>query len=353
MGLRVGLSGGEVSREDDDYFGDPVVEAARLCAGCESGQILAADVVRAMAGRRSRTSAGRSGSSSLKGLPDPVETVEVLWEPLGGADDGSASRFRAAWPCARGGGGRPGDRSWRRSPTPSSGWPRARGARSCSSRVRPVWARPRWWPRRPGGLRRWGLRAVRALRGGSGHPLPALRRGPRPLRHPRARGPAPRPRRGPRVRAGPAGSGPGQPDPDLPPQGHRRRHRAVPALRGGGGAARHGVARTSPSSLVLDDLQWADKGSLLLLRHLAAAEQAMRVLDARDLSGQRAVSGRCPDRDPGRPAAHSGVSRIELAGLDDTGVVVTHGGRRRAALDDAGWVWPMPSTGRPTATRSS
>src|SRR5213076_1557792 len=26
VGLRVGLSGGEVSREDDDYFGDPVVE---------------------------------------------------------------------------------------------------------------------------------------------------------------------------------------------------------------------------------------------------------------------------------------------------------------------------------------
>ena len=47
VGLRVGLSGGEVSFEDDDYFGDPVVEAARLCASCEGGQVLAADVVRA------------------------------------------------------------------------------------------------------------------------------------------------------------------------------------------------------------------------------------------------------------------------------------------------------------------
>jgi class 3 adenylate cyclase len=54
VGLRVGLSQGEVSKEDDDYFGDPVIEAARLCAACESGQILAADVVRLMAGRRSR-----------------------------------------------------------------------------------------------------------------------------------------------------------------------------------------------------------------------------------------------------------------------------------------------------------
>ena len=30
VGLRVGLSGGEVAREDDDYFGDPIVEAVRL-----------------------------------------------------------------------------------------------------------------------------------------------------------------------------------------------------------------------------------------------------------------------------------------------------------------------------------
>src|SRR3954465_3532921 len=40
VGLRVGLSGGEVTREDDDYFGDPVIEAARLCARCGGGQIL-------------------------------------------------------------------------------------------------------------------------------------------------------------------------------------------------------------------------------------------------------------------------------------------------------------------------
>ena len=50
VGLRVGLSVGEVTREDDDYFGDPVIEAARLCATCEGGQILAADVVRSDGG---------------------------------------------------------------------------------------------------------------------------------------------------------------------------------------------------------------------------------------------------------------------------------------------------------------
>ena len=86
VGLRVGLSGGEVTEEDGDYFGDAVVEAARLCALCESGQVLAADVVRAMAGRRNRNHCKPVGSLSLKGLPDPVETVEVEWEPLGGSE---------------------------------------------------------------------------------------------------------------------------------------------------------------------------------------------------------------------------------------------------------------------------
>ncbi len=81
-GLRVGMSGGEVSREDGDYFGDPVVEAARLCALCESGQILAADIVRLTAGRRSRHECRPLGPRILKGLVDPVETVEVQWEPL-------------------------------------------------------------------------------------------------------------------------------------------------------------------------------------------------------------------------------------------------------------------------------
>jgi len=67
---RVGLSVGEVSRDDGDYFGDPVVEAARLCAACESGQIRATDVVRAMAGRRIRHHYRPVGELTLKGLPD-------------------------------------------------------------------------------------------------------------------------------------------------------------------------------------------------------------------------------------------------------------------------------------------
>ena len=76
-----------------------------------------------------------------------------------------------------------------------------------------------------------------------------------------------------------------------------------------------------PVVLVLDDLQWADKGSLLLLRHLTAAEHTMRLLILgsyrhSELSSSHPLLDTLADLH-----RQNGVSRIELAGLDDTGVV--------------------------------
>ena len=96
VGLRVGLSGGEVVGEDGDFFGDPVVEAARLCAACEGGQVLIADIVRLTAGRRSSHAYRPLGPLTLSGLSDPVETVEVLWESVGAFDAAIPSPGRLA-----------------------------------------------------------------------------------------------------------------------------------------------------------------------------------------------------------------------------------------------------------------
>ena len=82
LGLRIGLSGGEATIESNDYYGDPVIEAARLCAHADAGQILATDAVRVMAGRRSPYLFERLGAVELKGLPDPVDVLDVPWEPL-------------------------------------------------------------------------------------------------------------------------------------------------------------------------------------------------------------------------------------------------------------------------------
>ncbi len=77
--IRVGISVGEATAEDGDYFGTPVVEAARLCAAAAGGQILANDLLRLLIGSRSRQTLIPSGSRLLKGLPEPVAVCEVVW----------------------------------------------------------------------------------------------------------------------------------------------------------------------------------------------------------------------------------------------------------------------------------
>jgi len=80
--IRIGISTGDVTVEDSDYFGDPVVEAARLCSVAQGGQILATDVVKLLA-RRSGHNFTTERELELKGLPEPVVAWEVLWESTG------------------------------------------------------------------------------------------------------------------------------------------------------------------------------------------------------------------------------------------------------------------------------
>jgi class 3 adenylate cyclase/tetratricopeptide (TPR) repeat protein len=81
IGLRVGVSCGEATEEDGDYFGDPVVEAARVCALCDGGGVLITDAVKAMLGRRNTHPLTEEGEHELKGLPDPVGLWSVGWVP--------------------------------------------------------------------------------------------------------------------------------------------------------------------------------------------------------------------------------------------------------------------------------
>jgi class 3 adenylate cyclase/tetratricopeptide (TPR) repeat protein len=80
--VRIGIGAGEVVEEDGDYFGDPVVEAARLCARADGGQILATQLVRMNCGRHAAHRFDPVGALELKGLPEPVEAVSVAWDPL-------------------------------------------------------------------------------------------------------------------------------------------------------------------------------------------------------------------------------------------------------------------------------
>ncbi|MHB8463315.1 MAG: ATP-binding protein [Acidimicrobiales bacterium] len=82
FGVRVGLSIGDVSTENDDVFGVPVVEAARLCSIATGGEILVAEFVRVLSRGRGGFVFEPIGEVDLKGLPDPVPACRVLWEPL-------------------------------------------------------------------------------------------------------------------------------------------------------------------------------------------------------------------------------------------------------------------------------
>jgi class 3 adenylate cyclase/tetratricopeptide (TPR) repeat protein len=79
--IRIGLSSGEATRDNNDLFGAPVVEASRLCAAASAGQILVSEVVRLMARGHGHTFTS-VGELTLKGLPEPLPASEVKWEPL-------------------------------------------------------------------------------------------------------------------------------------------------------------------------------------------------------------------------------------------------------------------------------
>ncbi|MGH2684307.1 MAG: ATP-binding protein, partial [Actinomycetota bacterium] len=81
LAVRIGVSAGDVSIEDGDCFGTPVVEASRLCAAAGGGEVVVADVVRVLGRGRGTHEFERRGALELKGLPEAVEAWTVPWEP--------------------------------------------------------------------------------------------------------------------------------------------------------------------------------------------------------------------------------------------------------------------------------
>jgi tetratricopeptide (TPR) repeat protein len=82
--VRIGVSLGDTTVEEGDHFGEPVVEAARLCAAATGGQIVVSDLVRQVGGARDGHRFRSLGGLELKGLPEPVHAFELQWEPAVG-----------------------------------------------------------------------------------------------------------------------------------------------------------------------------------------------------------------------------------------------------------------------------
>ena len=122
IGLRIGISTGDVTETPEgDQIGTPVIEAARLCDAGRAGEILIAEVVRLLAGSRGDHDLIELGPREYKGLVAPLTTWEVRWDdaaapavelPSGlsyDEDFGFVGRVRergridAAWARAQGG----------------------------------------------------------------------------------------------------------------------------------------------------------------------------------------------------------------------------------------------------------
>jgi class 3 adenylate cyclase/DNA-binding SARP family transcriptional activator len=74
LALRVGVSAGDARSEAGDWYGTPVVEAARLCDAAGAGEVLVSDLVRRLAGSRTPHRFEALQPLALKGFEEPVAT---------------------------------------------------------------------------------------------------------------------------------------------------------------------------------------------------------------------------------------------------------------------------------------
>ncbi len=77
VGMRVGLSAGEATEEHGDWFGTPVVEAARLCAAAGTDEAWATRLIQVLVGSQADARVVEIGPQALKGFDEPVEVVRV------------------------------------------------------------------------------------------------------------------------------------------------------------------------------------------------------------------------------------------------------------------------------------
>jgi tetratricopeptide (TPR) repeat protein len=325
--VRIGISAGDVAFEGDDCFGTPVIEAARLCGAARGGQILASEIVRWLAGSGGGTFTP-IGSLELKGLPEPVPAVEVHWEPITVSSvplpgfltdigrifvgrDGELERLSQLWKEAAAGelrvallAGEPGVGKTRLA-AELAGRVHDEGATVLAGRCdedlgvpyQPFVEALRHFvdhaPLLAGNMGRYGGELVRLV-----------------------------PELSERI---PGLAAPVRTDPET------ERYRLFDAVAAWLAAA----SAEEPVLLVLDDLQWAAKPTLLLLRHVvrAAGGRVLVLCTYRDteLTHDHPLVELVADL-----RRQGGVERLSVGGLDDVGVAAFVEQASGGTLDDAG-----------------
>jgi len=310
VAVRVGLSAGDVAFEDDDVHGTPVIEASRLCAAAVGNEILVSEIVRLLAGLADDDVADR-GRLELKGLQKPVPAWEVGWQPAAVSSvpmpglltevgrifvgrDAELDRLGQLWKEAAAGERRvallaaePGVGKTRLAAELASGV-HEEGAVVLAGRCDEDLGVP--FQPFVEALQHYAAHAAEPRMGRYGGELSRLV----PELLSRA---------------------PGLPDP-LRSDPETERYRLFDAVA----AWLADVSAEDPVLLVLDDIHWAAKPTLLLLRHILRSAEALRLL----------VVATYRDSEVGRghPLAElladlrrvEGVERFPLTGLDQAGV---------------------------------
>jgi class 3 adenylate cyclase len=315
LSIRVGLSVGEVAVDDGDVFGTPVVEAARLAAAARPGQVLATTVVRVVAGSRAGVGFTDLGPLTLKGLPAPVSVCEVGWQrlprpsiplptlltdigPIFVGRDPQLERLWALWEQAAAGehrvafiAGEPGVGKTRLA-AELAVEVHEHGSTVLAGRCdedlgvpyQPfVTALRHFLDETPttelsSRLGRYGGELVRLVPELAEH-LPGL---PSPLRS----------------------------DPET------ERHRLFDSVA----SWLYSMSARESVLLLLDDLQWAAKPTLLLLRHVVRSADAGRLLILCTYRDSELAAGHALLEVLGDIRRHSDVERFSLTGLDESGV---------------------------------
>jgi len=316
LGLRIGIQVGEAVEGEEaepDYLGSPVVQARRLCDAAVGGQILASELVAALAVSRSPHGFHGVGPMELKGWTEPIDVLEVRWE--------SVRREQPPLPPAvsRTAGAAPFVGRMSQHETLRARWLEAAGDRRIVLLVgEPGIGKTRLASRlalevhAAGATVLWGRSAEEALVPyqpfveALGHyvatcPLDQLRDEIGSSAADLANVLPRLDERLPGTRTAPAGD----------PESERiRLFEAVSSF-----VSR--MTATQPALLVLDDLHWADQGTLLLLRHLVRSTEPLSLLIL--------ATYRDTEVSPTHPLAltlgelrrETAFDRIELAGLSE------------------------------------
>jgi class 3 adenylate cyclase len=78
--VRIGLHTGEAIREDDDFFGRAVIQAARIAAAARGGEILVSSLFQELTASMGEANFDAGHEVELKGLSNPHRVFRVNWE---------------------------------------------------------------------------------------------------------------------------------------------------------------------------------------------------------------------------------------------------------------------------------